>query len=276
MTLQKAYCPASITLIFKVHPDGDPFKMGSTGIGFTIDKGVIALVKKSKHTTIEFNGNKINFPTVLWAINKLTNQSVSVKLDSPLPLGFGFGLSGASTLASIHALNKLLKLNKTNRQLLQIAYQAEVTNKTGLGTVTTQNIGGFLFKTTPGLQPEFIRLPFINKKIYAVIISKIETPEILKSNTKIDAINAVFDKYLSTVTDFRSKTLEFFFDLGYSFANEAKLIRQAKTRRLIHELQKKGIPATITMLGNVVLTTVKPKLDIRYKILELKISDTRI
>ena len=62
---------------------------------------------------------------------------------SSLPLGYWFGISGASALATAYALNRLLKLKKSNKELAIIAHIAEVESKTGLGDVTNQYYWGF-------------------------------------------------------------------------------------------------------------------------------------
>ena len=67
---------------------------------------------------------------------------VKVDLTSPLPLGCGFGLSGAASLATAYALNELLHLGKDMETLAMIAHVAEVENRTGLGDVCSQYHGG--------------------------------------------------------------------------------------------------------------------------------------
>lgn len=272
----QVYCPASISLIFKVHPDQNPLKMGSTGVGFTVDKGVTATAALSDKTIIKFNGEKIVFPTVLSVVRELTSQTVSIDIRSSLPLGSGFGLSGASALSTAFAINKLLELNKSKKELIEIAYKSEVVNRTGLGTVATQTLGGFLLKKTPGLKPKFSRLPFIGRKIYAIFFSKKETPKLLKNKTKVELINKVADKYLTKIKESQPKSLDNFFDIAYLFAKQSRLIEDEKIQQLIDRLRANNQHATITMLGNVVLATKRPELDSRYKIVELTILQDRV
>lgn len=272
MNVSHAYCPGSITLIFRVHPHKDPLKMGSTGIGFTINKGVKAKVRRAKKTTIYFNNKKINIPTILSAIKQMTPQPLEIYLTSPLPLGYGFGLSSSSSLASCIAANTLLDLGFTKKQLIKIVYESEVLNKTGLGSITTQATGGFLIKDTPGLDPLYRSLPFVGQKIYATILSKIETPTVLKDAQIISKINKIAQKYLTRI---KSEHLELndIFEYAYSFASESGLISNNRLEKLIVHLRSEAYHTTITMLGNVILTTKKPKLNKNYQVMELKITD---
>ena len=58
-----------------------------------------------------------------------------------MPLGCGFGLSGAAALATAYALNEYLSLGKAREALAMIAHVAEVENRTGLGDVCSHTMG---------------------------------------------------------------------------------------------------------------------------------------
>src|SRR3990167_1983065 len=123
--------------------------MGSYGIGFTLNEGVIAEASRAKKKGVFYNNLPISFPTVISVINRLTEEKLRVHIKSKLPLGCGFGLSGASALAAAYAINGLLKLKKSKKELAIIAHTAEVENKTGLGDVVNQYYGGFCIKSKP-------------------------------------------------------------------------------------------------------------------------------
>jgi pantoate kinase len=144
-----AFAPGNISCFFRVYRHINPRWTGSYGLGFTVNEGVIVSIKQAKTTSISFNSKPIVFPTVRYVIDHLIDTGVSVNITSPLPLGSGFGLSGASALATAYALNNLFKLRKTKKQLAILAHMAEVVNQTGLGDVVNQYFGGFLLKTKP-------------------------------------------------------------------------------------------------------------------------------
>jgi len=142
-----AFSPGNISCTFVIKKSKNPKKTGSLGLGFTLNKGVVVTVKKSNtKNIIYFNNKKINFLTVNSVVKKLTNEKLQVKIKSELPLSYGFGISGASALATAYAANKLLNLKKTKKELAHTAHIAEVENLTGLGDVVNQFYGGFFGK----------------------------------------------------------------------------------------------------------------------------------
>ena len=248
--------------------------MGSVGVGFTLNRWVQVSVRPGAKSSILFNGKPIVFPTVATVVNSLTSKPVNVKIKSSLPLGFGFGISSASTLSTAFAVNKLLKLNKQRDELVRLAHIAEITNKTGLGSVGTQTTGGFLLKTSPGLPVSFKKFPFAGKKIYAVIIDKLETPRILNSPIKIQKINQAADLTMYSINKLTHPTLEQFIDLSYQSAKMNGLLNNPEVMKLTDEIRISGGHATMAMLGNVVISNIKPKTN--YPIEELRITDKGI
>src|SRR3989338_4592464 len=184
--LAKAFAPGNISCIFVIKKTKNPAKSGSLGMGFTVNKGVIVAVKKlyNNKNIIYFNNKKIDFPTVNSVIERLTDEKVIVDIKSNLPLGYGFGISGAAALATAYSLNKLLKLKKSKKELALIAHIAEVENLTGLGDIVNQYYGGFLVKYESSCKFKAVRLPIKNKAVYCKHFSPIETKRVI-SNEKI-------------------------------------------------------------------------------------------
>ena len=133
--MTKAFCPGNASCIFRIVENKDRTKRHSLGVGFTVDKGVIVNVGKSDKTEVFANGRKIRFPTVLTVIKELTQEPVKVEIKDQLPSGAGFGISGASALATAYALNELLNLKKSkkiidnikkiNKKIFLIGFKAE-------------------------------------------------------------------------------------------------------------------------------------------------------
>lgn len=267
-------CPASLSFIFKVCPNENLVKMGSVGIGCTIDKNVKVKVEFSSSPKIFFNKKLINLTPVYFVVSKLTSLPIKVSIESPLPLGYGFGISGASSLACAFALNKLLKLKKSRLTLTSIAHLAEIENHTGLGTVATQVTGGFLLKNQPGIPVKnFIRLPFANRKLYAVMIDKWETPSILTNQSLIKKINQAADSAIRKIKKIKNITLEEIINISYQYVLDSELIKNDKQLLLIIDKIRKETPATLAMLGAVIITTKKPKKINNYPIKELTIME---
>lgn len=250
--------------------------MGSIGVGCTLDRGVRADVRSAKITKIFFNDHLIHFPTIEYALSSLTKKSLIVTLQSPLPLGYGFGLSSASTLATVFATNKLFNLELDTLDLIKLVHIAEVKTKTGLGSVATQIIGGFLIKTIPGIPSQFLKLPFLGKKLYAIIVKKLETPSILNDKNKMRSINKAADDALRKISRLPSPSLAEILDIAYAFAQKSELLTNRVVISLIKKIKNTGGHATMAMLGEVVISNIKPDFPVNFQVEELTITDKRV
>ena len=181
--------PGNISGVFKIIYHEDATKMHSLGTGFTVKEGVEVAVSRDSHTTVLFNEEKISFPTVSTVVRRLTSQPMRVEIASPLPLGCGFGLSGASALAAAYAVNALLNLGVSRFDLAMIAHVAEVENRTGLGDVCAQYHGGCLVKLREGHPLDAQQLPVREQPIFYKYFSPIQTKEVLENVEQRARIN---------------------------------------------------------------------------------------
>jgi pantoate kinase len=270
-----AYSPSSLSFIFRKITGGNLLKTGSIGIGCTLDKGVTAQVKRSRETKIFLNGKVIKFPTVAYALRKLTDNPFNVDLTSPLPLGFGFGISAASTLACLIAANQLLAKGKSRKAIIEIAHKAELVNHTGLGSVGTQATGGFLIKKSAGIPFESTSLPFAGKKLYAIVLGKLETPTVVSDNKRLQKINQAADKILEKIVKMANPTLSEILDCSYDFAQESLLLDTEKIAPTVEKIKKMGGHATMAMLGNVVISSINFQIK-NYPTYSLTISSDKV
>lgn len=274
MNSAKAFCPASLSLIFKVCPNSDPYKMGSQGVGFTVDKGVTVKIKRSENTTVTFNNKRINMPTLVYLISLLTHENLCIQINSPLPLGCGFGISGASVLACSLAVNKLLNLGKSKLSLTKLAHLSEIKNNTGLGSVGTQTTGGFLLKETSGIPFQFKSYPYSGQKVYAVILGKIETPTILQNKKLREKINFAADLVLDKIKQVNKISLNDFLDCSLEFANRSCLLTNQEMISLVEKLKTDNFHVTMAMLGRVLITDKNPSSAVKnYPVVKLVINN---
>lgn len=262
--MARAFAPGNISCVFKVIPHADAARMHSLGMGFTIKEGVEVTVSEHRETTVLFNGQHIDFPTVQTVVDRLTQDAgaagVKVDLTSPLPLGCGFGLSGAASLATAYALNELLHLNKDPKTLAMVAHVAEVENRTGLGDVCSQYHGGWLVKLKEGAPLVADRLPITERPIYYRYFGPIQTSEVLGNREQTIRINRAADAALSvlqTLTSSKPHTQLFnaCFEVSKRFSVESGLLSDARVIETIEQIEQEGGVASMIMLGNGVFST---------------------
>ncbi len=262
--MARAFAPGNISCVFKVIPHADPARMHSLGMGFTVKEGVEVIVSEHHETEVLFNGTCINFPTVRAVVNRLTQNSsiagIKVVITSPLPLGCGFGLSGAAALATAYALNELLTLHKDSEKLAMTAHIAEVENRTGLGDVCSQYHGGYLVKLKEGSPLTADRLPIAEQPIYYRYFGPIQTSEVLGNREQTLRINRAADVALSalqTLTNAKPNADLFnaCFAVSKQFSVESGLLSDARVIDTIAGIEAEGGVASMIMLGNGVFST---------------------
>ena len=257
-----AFAPGNMSWVFKIIPHDSPALMHSLGLGFTVRDGVEVEVSldanAAEGSKVYFNGELIEFPTVDSLIDKLTPQPVGVRIQSTLPLSSGFGLSGASALACAYALNRLFDLGNGEEDLAMMAHVAEVENLTGLGDVCAQYHGGCLVKLTPG-QPLAARpMPIEEQPIFYRYFGPISTRDVLSDPDQAARINAAADSGLAALGELsvrESVGMNDCIRVCRRFAEDSGLMRDARVRGLIDDIEAAGGEASMIMLGNAVFST---------------------
>jgi pantoate kinase len=256
-----AFAPGNISCIFGIYKNKDPRWAGSVGMGFTINEGVTSKVSSSSKNEIFLNGKRISFPTVRDSLASLSGEKLKVELKTKLPLGCGFGLSGASALACLYSANEFLSLGKNGKELAIIAHTCEVINKTGLGDVVNQFYGGFLLKTVPSSCFEVVKLP-IAGPVYCRHFGKLLTKSIISKTGMLRAINNSADDSIEDIKSIIKKRKISFADAAdasYHFAVGSGLLSDRKTKATVESARKKGGHASMIMLGKSVFCDTKFK-----------------
>lgn len=271
MRQASAFSPGNISCVFAICENKSPAAKGSIGFGFTVDKGANVTVRKSQGkrqgTTIHFNNKKINFPTVLSVADRLNIGKIplGIRISSEVGLGEGFGLSGASALATAYALNRLLGLGKSKIELARVAHIAEVENSTGLGDVVNEYYGGFLVKYVPSSRFVAKKINFGDRKVYYRVFGRLETNKIItncKMKQKITTAGKESLKRIKAVMDKRINKDQLFSEIiriSKEFAVESSLLRNRKVIGCIREIEKNKGFASMIMLGNAVFSNRKFK-----------------
>ena len=272
----KAFSPAHITGFFKAELDGkEPNQLGSLGAGFSIQKGVKTTVNVRSKTEHDINNYAIrvkgfntgDIRVSEYVLNEflLDGKYFDVTHEIDVPVGYGFGCSGAVALSLAIALNDALKYGYTKTKVAQIAHKAEIKCQTGLGDVLASYHGGFEIRTKSGA-PGVGEVQKINpkEKLEVVIIcfNPISTKKFLKE--KISLINGLGGKMVQKLV--KSQDMDEFQDMSIKFAKYIHVITP-KMNKVIKDLHDNGIKCGIALFGETIFSLV-PK-DKKQKALEI-------
>lgn len=247
----KAFAPAHISGFFVIDIKKDALLSGSIGCGLCLNQGAVTRVSAAEKNTIKINGVISEAPTTLSAIKLLTSKPVLVETKLNVPIGAGFGASGAGALSTALALNEALSLNLTLMELAGAAHIAEVRNRTGLGDVTGQTFGGAVIRKKAGAPFTGIvdKIPCGNTTISWLSFGEISTKSILSNELKKKTINNAGRARLKELL--KKPTLENFFLQSNKFAKEIELM-STKVKDAIEAVDANGGLASQAMLGNTV------------------------
>lgn len=228
------------------------------GLGFTVNEGVLVTVIKAKETTIDFNGRKMDFLPVRYVIDHLTKAAVKIVITSPLPLGCGFGLSGASALATAYGLNKLFRLKKSPKELAILAHTADAFHQTGLGDVVNQFFGGFLVKLKPSSEFTVQKIPLTNIPVYYKYFSELSTTAVLSDRSLQEKIDRAAGEALAAVEKTLTKPVRFrdLIDISYVYCKKSGLLQDKQTKDRIAAIRRSNGHASMIILGNAVYSDI--------------------
>ncbi len=247
----QAFAPAHISGIFIIDLREEARLSGSMGCGICLEEGAVTGVQTGEETVIKINGTVTEAPTTLSAVKFLTSRPVVVETEFSIPIGAGFGASGAGAFSTALALNEALSLERTLNELGQAAHIAEVTNMTGLGDVAGQTCGGIDIRKKAGVPPVGIvdRIPCRSTIISWVSFGKISTKSILSDDLKKKTINKAGKKGLKQLM--KKPTLANFFRQSAAFTKDIELM-DPELKDAIEAVEAAGGLASQAMLGNTV------------------------
>ena len=243
-----AFVPGHITGFFSAHHHDDPTKAGSRGAGITLTDGVEVTVSRTTgDPAVVFDGQRVDIEPVLTVLETL-EAPARVEATSPLPLGSGFGVSGATALGTALAANRVFERQLSYNELVTIAHGADVRAGTGLGDVVAQAHGGIPIRLEPGA-PAHNSIDAIpsRARVEYVAFGELSTAEVITGDT--DQLSQAGTESLSLVVD--EPTLTSFMFASRRFAREAELLT-ADVRRALEDVAAVEGQAAMAMLGNTV------------------------
>ncbi|MDI6690516.1 MAG: pantoate kinase [Candidatus Bathyarchaeota archaeon] len=263
-----AFAPSHITGIFQIFDQSvDSLKAGSKGAGVSLCRGVTTVVKAEKSgknfIQVKINGSISNSAEVSKHVGKIfvskfkeevENHRVIVEHQVEMPIGAGFGTSGAAALSLALALNETFKLGMSKMEAAQIAHIAEVECKTGLGTVIAETYGGIEIRTKPGA-PGIGEIKHIPAKkdmaVACLSFGPLSTRKFLTDEAIRKRINESGGKLLDRLME--KPSVANFMKLSRQFAENVGLLTD-KLRSVLKEADEAGFVCSMPMFGESVFT----------------------
>ena len=281
-----AFCPAHITGFFKAHLDDNQNSLenlGSMGAGFSIKQGVTTRVKINtkdnqesnfRITTKGYQSDKTDVSEFVLneflKFGEFSTKFFDIEHEISIPVGYGLGSSSAVALSLSFALDQALETKLDKTMIGQIAHNAEINCKTGLGDVLASFHGGFEIRVKPGAPGIGNIEKIITDKISIIMIcfSPISTNKFLKE--RLSQINGLGGKMVDRLLE--SKNYEHFQDMSLEFAKYVDVMTP-RMQKLVNELSDNNIKCGIALFGETVFSMIpKGDEDKILKILE-KYSD---
>ena len=275
-----AFCPAHITGFFKAHLEGHENNLenlGSMGAGFSINQGVTTRVKietkdsqesNFKITTHGYQSDKTDVSQyVLNEFLKLggfSDMFFDIEHNISIPVGYGLGSSGAVALSLSFALDQALETKLEKTMIGQIAHNAEVNCKTGLGDVLASYHGGFEIRVKPGAPGigHVEKIPTDKISIIMICFSPISTNKFIKE--RLSQINGLGGKMVNQLLE--SKDYDHFQDMSLEFAKYVDVMTP-RMQKIVEELSKNEIKCGIALFGETIFSMVPQKEE--SKVLEI-------
>jgi pantoate kinase len=243
----QAFVPGHVTGFFTVDRADDPTVAGSRGAGVTLADGVAVTVRQAADPTVRLGDERVEMAAVS-RVRSALDADVSVRGDTDLPVGAGFGVSGAMALGTALATNALLDRALSERELVTIAHGAEVQAGTGLGDVVAQARGGMPIRLEPGgpLANEMDGIP-ARPRIEYLSLGELPTDEVIADAG--DSLTAAGESALSKLV--ATPTTATFMRAARAFSREAELLTP-ELRDVIETVADAGGEAAMAMLGETV------------------------
>ena len=267
-----AFCPAHITGFFKAHLEGNQDNLenlGSMGAGFSIKEGVTTTVKiqtrnnqesNFKITTQGYQSDKMDVSEYVLneflKIGEFSTKFFDIKHNISIPVGYGLGSSSAVALSLSFALDQALNTKLEKTMIGQIAHNAEVNCKTGLGDVLASYHGGFEIRVKPGA-PGIGQVEKINTEKISIIMicfSPISTNKFIKE--RLSQINGLGGKMVNRLLE--SKDYKHFQDMSLEFAKYVDVMTP-RMQNIVKELSENNIKCGIALFGETIFSMIPQK-----------------
>lgn len=270
MTKIRAFSPGHITGFFQICDEAvNLLERGSRGAGVSVSKGVTTSVEvnpaAATRIRIEINGDpNYEAPVSESIISRFLEHEaeqcfdIRINHEADLPIGSGFGTSGAGALSLALALNKALELGFSKEKTAQIAHIVEVEHRTGLGTVIAEFFGGIEIRSAAG-GPGFGKVEILPSsaeyKVVCLPFGPIPTPKHLNNPTSRRRINERGGLLTDALRG--NPTVANFLEYSRHFAEHIGIITK-RVNAVLKDADKAGFTCSSAIFGENVFSLVLP------------------
>lgn len=263
----RAFAPCHITGFFQIFDEADnALDAGSKGAGVSLNLGVKTHIKLmpslKKRRRVSINGvvsdsavvSEHVLNTFGSSFSKMERFEIIVEHYVEVPLGAGFGTSGAAALSLALALNEALGTGLSKIEAAQVAHVAEVQCKTGLGTVIAETFGGAEIRVKPGAPGigEIRRMAVPkNAVIVCLVFGPLSTRKILSDQDTRKRVNELGGMCVDRLT--KEPSIANFMKLSRQFAEHVGLITN-RIRNTLNLFDNRGFVCSMPMFGESVFT----------------------
>ena len=269
IAISRAFSPGHITGFVVMKPaatnnNKNNLYVGSKGAGFSIDRGITTTVEIYDHESVNYqisiNDIRVEDAEVSkWVLEeylKLVDHRyyINIEHEISIPVGFGLGSSGAAALSLSYALNEAFNIGLNTKEGAQVAHNAEIACKTGLGTVIAEFTGGFEMRTNAGAPGigTVEKIELKNHKAIIFCISPISTKSFLSN--RIHLADGVGESMLKRLRV--SRDIDDFLEMSYCFAHHLGLT-EGRCKLPIQSLRSRGFRCGVALFGETLFTIVQ-------------------
>ncbi|HHN81308.1 MAG TPA: hypothetical protein ENN11_01645 [Methanomicrobia archaeon] len=248
------FVPGSITAFFAVQ-DGPSFRgKGSVGASICLSDGVSTTVhaRSASHTSFSHrtNGVECSLPVGDHVCQRLLAHlcgplNVSVTHDTSLPIGAGYGVSGATALGTARCLTPLCN---DPPDPLTVALDAEVRTGGGYGDVIAQHEGGVCIRTRPCSTTGIIPIDAHGLNVVSVSFGPLDTGAVLSDDALIRRISSVGSQSLAALTD--SPSVECLMSCASHFTRRTGMATERVNKAIRAIDHTHDLPGAMVMLGD--------------------------
>ena len=186
-------------------------------------------------------------------MGEFSDKFFDIEHHISIPVGYGLGSSSAVALSLSFALDQALKIKLDKTKIGQIAHNAEVNCKTGLGDVLASFHGGFEIRVKPGAPGIGHVEKILTDKISIIMIcfSPISTNKFIKE--RLSQINGLGGKMVNRLLE--SKNYEHFQDMSLEFAKYVDVMTP-RMQKLVNELSENKVKCGIALFGETIFSMI--------------------